>query len=49
MIDDILTADLAKVDSCAVSNGFDSHAKLKSAKPTYLFESVEGIFSQMAR
>ena len=41
MIDDVLTADLAKVDSCAVSDGFDSHAKLKSAGPKYLFRSLE--------
>lgn len=47
MIDDILTADLARVDSCAISDGFDSHAKLKSSKPTYLFRSVEEIFSEM--
>jgi HAD superfamily hydrolase (TIGR01549 family) len=47
MIDDILTADLAKVDSCALSDGFDSHSKLKSANPTYLFRSVEELYLTM--
>jgi HAD superfamily hydrolase (TIGR01509 family) len=47
MIDDILTADLAGVDSCAVSDGFDSHEKLKSAGPRYIFRSVEEMFAQM--
>ena len=40
MVDDILTADLAKSGSCAVSCGFDSHHKLKSANPDYLFTSI---------
>ena len=49
MIDDILTADLAKVDSCAISDGFDSHAKLESARPKHIFRSVEQIVSEMGR
>jgi HAD superfamily hydrolase (TIGR01509 family) len=49
MIDDVLTADLAGVGSCAVSDGFDSHAKLKSAEPKYLFRSIEEMFLQMSR
>ena len=47
MIDDVLTADLAKVDACAMADGFDSHEKLKSAGPRYIFRSVEEMFSQM--
>ena len=47
MIDDIMTADLARVDSCALSNGFDSHAKLKSAGPTYLFRSLEELLQEL--
>jgi HAD superfamily hydrolase (TIGR01549 family) len=47
MIDDVLTADLAKVDSCALANGFDSHTKLKSVHPTYLFKSVEELYNQI--
>ncbi len=47
MIDDILTADLAKVDACAISDGFDSHAKLKSAGPKYLFKSMSELYSKL--
>jgi HAD superfamily hydrolase (TIGR01509 family) len=41
MVDDVITAKLAKVRSCAVSNGFDSYHKLRSIKPDYLFRSIE--------
>jgi phosphoglycolate phosphatase len=47
MIDDVLTADLAGVDSCAVSDGFDSHAKLKSASPKYLFGSISELYTSL--
>jgi pyrophosphatase PpaX len=40
MVDDVLTADLAKVHSCAVSSGFDSHHTLASTNPDYLFRSI---------
>ncbi len=49
MIDDILTADLAKVDSCAVADGFDSYSKLKSAGPSYIFRSMEEIYRSMKK
>lgn len=41
MVDDIITAKLAKVKSCAVANGFDSYHELRSAKPDYIFRSIE--------
>ena len=41
MVDDIITAKLANVRSCAVANGFDSYHELKSAKPDYIFRSIE--------
>jgi HAD superfamily hydrolase (TIGR01549 family) len=41
MVDDIIAAKLAKVDSCALADGFDSYSRLKSMKPTYIFRSVE--------
>lgn len=39
--DDILTAYLAKVPSCAVANGFHSRHTLKSARPNYMFSGLE--------
>lgn len=41
MVDDIITARVAHVDSCGIAAGFDSYHRLKSAKPDYLFRSVE--------
>lgn len=49
MIDDVLTADLAGVASCAISDGFDSHAKLKSSGPKHIFRSIEEMFLEMRR
>jgi HAD superfamily hydrolase (TIGR01509 family) len=43
MVDDILAAKLAGVTSCAVADGFDSRHKLKSMKPDYIFNGVEGL------
>jgi HAD superfamily hydrolase (TIGR01509 family) len=43
MVDDILAAKLAKVPSCGVADGFDSYHTLKSMKPDYLFNSIEGL------
>jgi phosphoglycolate phosphatase len=43
MVDDILAAKLAGVSSCAVADGFDSHHKLKSMKPDYIFNGIEGL------
>lgn len=40
MCDDILTADLAGVDSCAVASGFDSYHRLKSTNPDHIFRSI---------
>ncbi len=39
--DDILTAFLAKVPSCAVANGFHSRRTLQSAQPDYIFSGLE--------
>ncbi|MDE1865896.1 MAG: HAD family hydrolase [Candidatus Micrarchaeota archaeon] len=47
MIDDVLTADLAGIDSCAVSNGFDSHEKLRSAGPTYLLRGLAEFYTKI--
>ena len=43
MVDDIISAKLAKVASCAVADGFDSHHKLKSVEPDYIFDGIEGL------
>ncbi|MGI0100358.1 MAG: HAD family hydrolase [Candidatus Micrarchaeaceae archaeon] len=41
MVDDIITAKLAHVHSCAIADGFDSYHKLKSSRPEYIFRSIE--------
>jgi HAD superfamily hydrolase (TIGR01549 family) len=41
MVDDMITAKLIHVKSCAVANGFDSYHKLKSIHPDYIFRSIE--------
>ncbi len=41
MVDDIITAKLAHVDSCAIADGFDSYHKLRSVRPDYIFKSIE--------
>ncbi|MCL5429918.1 MAG: HAD family hydrolase [Candidatus Marsarchaeota archaeon] len=41
MDDDIFMAKYAKVNSCGLSCGMDSHSMLRAARPTYLFRSVE--------
>jgi HAD superfamily hydrolase (TIGR01509 family) len=41
MVDDIVAAKLVKVHTCGVADGFDSYHTLKSAKPEYLFKSME--------
>ena len=43
MVDDVLTAKLANVPSCAVADGFDSYHRLKSVKPDYLFSGIESL------
>jgi FMN phosphatase YigB (HAD superfamily) len=40
MVSDMLTAKFAGMGSCAVSDGVDSEALLKDAKPTYLFRNL---------
>lgn len=49
MVTDIITAELARVDSCAVADGFDSFAKLRAAKPTHLFRSMEDMYKSMTK
>ncbi len=49
MATDVLTAKLAGVDSCAVSDGIDSHSALKEAKPTYEFETLSAFFRTIER
>ncbi len=41
MVDDVITAKLAHVHSCAVAGGFDSYHRLKSINPDYIFRSIE--------
>lgn len=41
MVDDMITAKLIHVKSCAIANGFDSYHKLKSIRPDYIFRSIE--------
>ena len=43
MVDDVLAAKLAHVHTCGVADGFDSYHTLKSAKPEYLFKSMEDL------
>lgn len=47
MVDDILTAKLAHVHSCAVADGFDSYHKLRSIHPEYIFRSIEELYKSM--
>jgi HAD superfamily hydrolase (TIGR01509 family) len=41
MVDDIIAAGLVRMHTCGVADGFDSYHTLKSAKPEYLFRSME--------
>lgn len=41
MVDDVITAKLAHVHSCAIADGFDSYHTLKSSGPDYIFKSIE--------
>jgi len=43
-VDDILTARYAKISSCGIADGFDSLKKLESAKPDYVFRSMEEFY-----
>ncbi len=40
MIDDIVMARYANVDSCAIAQGFDKYEDLKDANPKYIFKSI---------
>lgn len=48
MVDDIITADLAKTSSCGVASGFDSRHRLSSARPDYLFKDVEDMYRNIS-
>lgn len=41
MVDDVMMAKYAKVSSCAIADGFSSYQNLRSARPTYLFRTME--------
>lgn len=43
MTDDIIVAKLNKAHSCAIANGLDSRHTLKSMKPDYIFDNIEGL------
>ncbi|MDE1856594.1 MAG: HAD family hydrolase [Candidatus Micrarchaeota archaeon] len=49
MVTDIITADLAKIDSCAIADGFDSFAKLRASKPTHIFRSMEDMYKSLTK
>ncbi|HUY69990.1 MAG TPA: HAD-IA family hydrolase [Candidatus Baltobacteraceae bacterium] len=41
MVDDVISAKLAHVASCAIADGFDSYHRLKGMKPDYIFKTIE--------
>jgi HAD superfamily hydrolase (TIGR01509 family) len=47
MVDDIVAANLLHVHTCGVADGFDSYHTLKSAKPEYLFKSMEELSKEL--
>ncbi len=47
MVNDIEAAKYAGIDSCALSSGFDSYKRLRSASPKYLFGSVEQLMGAL--
>ncbi|MEM0147784.1 MAG: HAD-IA family hydrolase [Candidatus Micrarchaeaceae archaeon] len=44
MVDDIITARAAKIDCCAISDGFDTYEMLKAENPQYLFKTMEEFY-----
>lgn len=46
-VEDVLTARLAGVASCAVADGFDSYHKLRSVNPDYIFTGIEGMMKAL--
>lgn len=49
MCDDVITAKLASVHSCAISTGFDSYHALRSIHPDYLFKSIAELKNAVQR
>lgn len=47
MVDDIITAKVAGVPSCAIADGFDSYHKLNSVNPDYIFKSMEAFYKAL--
>ncbi len=47
MVDDIITAKLAHVKSCAVADGFDSYHTLKSIKPDCIYRSIAEFYNSI--
>jgi HAD superfamily hydrolase (TIGR01549 family) len=47
MVTDVLTAKLAGISSCGVSDGFDSTSLLSSSKPDYIYDSLNNMLEDM--
>ena len=47
MVDDVLAARYAGVDSCAVSDGFDDYETLKASDPSYIAKSIRELHSML--
>lgn len=49
MASDVLTAKFAGMNSCAVSDGIDTHELLLDAKPTYAFRTLHGFLKTLQK
>ncbi|MGC8694241.1 MAG: HAD family hydrolase [Candidatus Micrarchaeia archaeon] len=47
MVDDIVMAKAAHVDSCAIAGGFDDEYSLKKSNPNYIFNSIEELLKNI--
>ncbi|MCL4380705.1 MAG: HAD family hydrolase [Candidatus Marsarchaeota archaeon] len=46
-LDDMISGKNAGIDLCAITDGFDSAAKLGEATPRYIFKSIEEFYKNM--
>ena len=46
-LDDMISGKNAGTDICAITDGFDSAAKLENAKPNYVFKSIEEFYKNI--
>ena len=47
MVDDVLSARYAGIDSCAIADGFDDYKTLEASSPTYLVKSIRELYSAL--